>query len=159
MKQKPIHPLKLSKGLCLVAQDHTADMIKAGVTGHDSSDGSTCRQRIDKRCGKSYGMSGENISRDFLVEGRKHALTSVMKLIIDDGTANRGHRTNIFNERFNYVGTDTRIINGKVITVQDFHENNVGVSNSEDGKTTNKSGTSSMTKKEDILTKVIKQKT
>ena len=97
VKQKPIHPLKLNKGLCLAAQDHTADMIKTGVSGHDSSDGSSCRQRIDKRCGKSYGMSGENISRDFVVEGRKHALTSVMKLIIDDGTSSRGHRENIFN--------------------------------------------------------------
>lgn len=167
MKQKPIHPLKLNQGLCLACQDHTADMIKTGVTSHNSSDGSSFSDRIHRRCGKAYGSSGENISRDFLVEGRKHGLTSVMKLIIDDGTSSRGHRKNIFNEKFNYVGTDTKVINGKVITVQDFHENNVGVDNNGEGNATNikannsvpkNTGSNSSMKKDDILTKAVNQK-
>ena len=84
------------------------------------------RQRIDQKCGQSPGRSGENISRDFLIEGRNNALTAIVKLIVDDGTPTRGHRNIIFNEKFNYVGFHTKVIKNQVITVQDFHEDNVG---------------------------------
>jgi hypothetical protein len=44
-----------------------------------------------------YGSTGENIGSDFAVQGRNHALKTVMGLIIDDGVSSRGHRKNIFS--------------------------------------------------------------
>ena len=52
-----------------------------------------------------------------------------MGLIIDDGVSDRGHRTNIFSASFKYVGISSRIQGDKIITVMDFHSNNLGLQN------------------------------
>ena len=38
--------------------------------------------RIAKRCGKAYGSSGENLGSEFRIEGRNHALQTVMDLTL-----------------------------------------------------------------------------
>ena len=58
MKQIPLHPLKLHRGMCQAAEDHALDMAKNGFFEHDSSDGTSFSTRIERRCGKAYGMSG-----------------------------------------------------------------------------------------------------
>ena len=96
-------------------------MAKTNIFGHNSSDGRSFTDRIVKRCGKAFGSSGENIGSDFKVEGRDHALQTVMGLIIDDGVKSRGHRKNIFSTDFKYVGIASRVQGDKIITVMDFH--------------------------------------
>jgi hypothetical protein len=98
-------------------------MAKTGIFGHDSSDGRPYTARIEKRCGKAYGSSGENIGSDFKIQGRDHALQTVMGLIIDDGVSSRGHRKNIFSTDFKYIGLASRVQGDKIITVIDFHSN------------------------------------
>ena len=110
----------------MAAEDHAIDMAKTGIFGHNSSDGRSFTARIEKRCGKAYGSSGENIGSDFKVQGRNHALQTVMGLIIDDGVKSRGHRKNIFSPDFRYVGIASRVQNDKIITVMDFHSTNLG---------------------------------
>ena len=85
--------------------------------------------RIAKRCGKAYGSSGENLGSEFRIEGRNHALQTVMDLIIDDGVSNREHRKNIFSKEFNYVGISSRVQKDKIITVMDFHSANLPTKN------------------------------
>jgi uncharacterized protein YkwD len=92
IKQKPLQPLKLHKGLCQAAEDHALDMAKTGIFAHNSSDGTDFSTRIERRCGKSYGMSGENLGCDNILEGRNTALQTTLQLIIDDGVPSRGHR-------------------------------------------------------------------
>lgn len=82
-----------------------------------------------KRCGQAYGSSGENIGSEFKVEGRNHALQTVMGLIIDDGVSSRGHRKNIFSKDFKYVGISSRVQQDKIITVIDFHSENLPTKN------------------------------
>jgi uncharacterized protein YkwD len=96
-------------------------MAKTNIFGHNSSDGTSFSARITKRCGQAYGSSGENIGTDFKVQGRDHALQTVLGLIIDDGVPNRGHRKNIFSTDFKYVGIASRVQGDKIITVMDFH--------------------------------------
>jgi uncharacterized protein YkwD len=120
----------LNQALTLAAEDHAIDMAKNNFFGHNGSNGSTLTSRIEFRCGKSYGSWGENIGSDFKVQGRNHALKTVQGLIIDDGVSNRGHRKNIFSDNFKYVGISSRVQGDKIITVIDFHSENLGVKNS-----------------------------
>eukprot|EP00178_Gracilaria_changii_P014743 TRINITY_DN41350_c0_g1_i1.p1 TRINITY_DN41350_c0_g1~~TRINITY_DN41350_c0_g1_i1.p1 ORF type:complete len:140 (-),score=9.18 TRINITY_DN41350_c0_g1_i1:189-608(-) len=105
-------------------------MAQTGIFGHNSSNGKPFTARIEKRCGKAYGSSGENIGTDFMVKGRNHALQTVMGLIIDDGVMSRGHRKNIFSTDFKYIGIASRVQGDKIITVMDFHSSKLGTQSS-----------------------------
>lgn len=97
-KAKPLAALTGSDPLALAAKDHAADTGPKGVTGHDGTDKSTFSDRI-ARYGAVKKTCGENIAY-----GPVSARSIVMQLIIDDGVANRGHRTNIYNSDFKTVG-------------------------------------------------------
>lgn len=129
MSQKPLPPFALNAGLTLAAEDHAIDMAQTGIFGHNSSNGMSFSDRIAKRCGQAYGSSGENIGSEFKVEGRNHALQTVMGLIIDDGVSSRGHRKNIFSKDFKYVGISSKVQQDKIITVIDFHSENLPTKN------------------------------
>lgn len=100
-------------------------MAQTGIFGHNSSNGASFSDRIARRCGQSYGSSGENIGSEFKVKGRNHALQTILGLIIDDGVPSRGHRKNIFSTDFKYVGISSRVQEDKIVTVFDFHSNNL----------------------------------
>jgi uncharacterized protein YkwD len=124
-KQAPLPAFKIHKGLSLAAEDHALDMEKTGIFGHNSSNGMSFSDRINRRCAQGYGSSGENIGSEFDVAGRNHALQTVTGLIIDDGVQSRGHRKNIFSKDFQYVGISSRNQGDKIITVIDFHSTNL----------------------------------
>ena len=96
-KAHPLPPLTLSPGMCRAAADHCAEQV-AGQLGHDGSDRSKPGDRIS-RYGAWSSTWGENISYS-----QKSARGVVLALIIDDGVRSRGHRKNIFSEKFNYAG-------------------------------------------------------
>lgn len=62
----------------------------------------------------------ENVGSDFLVEGRDHALKTVVGLIVDDGVASRGHRKNILSGETKYIGIYSAVQGDKIITVMNF---------------------------------------
>lgn len=97
-KQKPLGELKFSEGLSLAALDHVEDTGPAGITGHTGADGSDAAARV-QRYGKWEKRTGENISYGFSA-----AKAIVMQLIIDDGVADRGHRSNIYQPAYRVVG-------------------------------------------------------
>ena len=95
--QKPLPMLLPNQDLSLAAADHCADQGPKGLTGHDSSDGSSVADRIRRRnSGLSY--IGENISY-----GENKGFDIIRQLIVDDGVPSRGHRENTFRDYY-YVG-------------------------------------------------------
>jgi uncharacterized protein YkwD len=95
---KSLPPLSPIKGLTLAARDHARDQSITGATGHTGRDESSFAGRLN-RYGKWEISAGENI--DY---GSGNARRTVTALLIDDGVPSRGHRRNLLNGTFKFVG-------------------------------------------------------
>lgn len=76
---KPICPLNWSDAMAKAAQDHTLDAGSNQLTGHEGSDSSTLKVRLE-RYGKPLVTMGENLNFS-----SKEAKEILMQLITDDG--------------------------------------------------------------------------
>jgi len=94
---KPLPALKLSRGLSLAAKAHVKDQ-RNGAMGHTGSDGSKPWERMN-RYGTWQDKVAENISY-----GGYSTRGVVIQLIVDDGVPDRGHRVNMFNPEYRFVG-------------------------------------------------------
>lgn len=90
--------LTLSSGLSRAAADHVRDTGGRGLFGHKGTDGSEFNQRIE-RYGTWSGAVAENI-----VYGPLKARELMVQQIVDDGVKDRGHRLNLLNPAWRYVG-------------------------------------------------------
>jgi len=97
-KCKKMGALQPSKPLTDVARLHANDMGKTGSVGHTSSDGTPFNLRIRNNA-KAKGMIAENCEY-----GHYTALDIVMALLIDDGIESLGHRKNILEPKYKWVG-------------------------------------------------------
>jgi hypothetical protein len=82
------------KKLFQIAKPHAIKFGKEGKTGH-----ADFPQRIKNVASNYSGYMGENC--DY---GEHSALQIVMELLIDDGIKDLGHRENILNPKYHYVG-------------------------------------------------------
>jgi len=98
---KPLPPLAVRTGMVQAARVHANDLASSGKSGHRGSDGSQAGERID-RFGRWDDAFGENIVYD-----SRTPRYDLIGMIIDDGTANRGHRENLFAEDFRVIGIAT----------------------------------------------------
>jgi uncharacterized protein YkwD len=96
--QAPLAALELSDGLSRAAADHVQGQGPAGATGHDGSDGSSMRSRIER-----YGQWGGGISEN-IDYGSAEAREVVMSLVVDDGVTSRGHRRNLLDPGIRLAG-------------------------------------------------------
>ena len=95
---EPVRTLRFNEELGKAARDHTVDIGPKGLVQHESSDGTSVKERL-KRYGKIVTCYGENLS--FHCET---AIEVIMQMLIDDGVPNRGHRENLFNNDFRVCG-------------------------------------------------------
>ncbi|MEL7350521.1 MAG: CAP domain-containing protein [Cyanobacteria bacterium P01_A01_bin.116] len=95
--QAPTGALAYSAEAAQAAQAHAQDQ-RDGAIGHRGSDGSSPSQRLSQFGVESHA-SGENIAY-----GPQTAQTVLMNLLIDDGVADRGHRTNLFSPEWTMAG-------------------------------------------------------
>lgn len=96
-KQKPLPALDVRSGMVKAAKVHAADLVTTDKSGHRGTDGSQPGERLD-RFGRWEDSYGENI-----VYNSRTPRYDVIGMIIDDGTANRGHRENLFSD-FRVIG-------------------------------------------------------
>ena len=90
--------LIFSRGLSRSAADHVRDSGGRGLVGHTGADGTSFRARIE-RYGTWSGSSAENIAY-----GLKDPRDLVIALLVDYGVKDRGHRKNLLNPFWRYVG-------------------------------------------------------
>ena len=94
---KPLPPLTASRGMSLAAKAHVKDQ-RDGATGHTGSDGSQPWDRMN-RYGTWQDKVAENISY-----GGNTGRRVIIQLIVDDSVPGRGHRVNMFNPAYRFVG-------------------------------------------------------
>ena len=123
-KVKGYAVLQPFKNLYLSATFHARDMGKLGTTGHDSSDGTSCDKRI-RRFYPNASCWSENCSY-----GMGSAINIVCQLLIDNGVASLGHRTNILKPVQRLVGVSIAPHKGfRYNCVMDFSCDNLPVGN------------------------------
>lgn len=98
MEAEPAGVLLPSHAISLAAEDHAVDHSETGNRGHTGSDGSTFDNRIE-RYADWHGTIGEVIAF-----GPSSGSEIIAILLIDDGVSDRGHRINLLNPDFRYVG-------------------------------------------------------
>lgn len=94
----PLSAMEPSAFLESAAYDHAKDLGDNGIRGHEGSDGSSVADRIERYCAWR-GIIGENI--DY---GNNNANDIVLSLLVDDGVSDRGHRENLLNPNYRFVG-------------------------------------------------------
>ena len=114
-KQQPVGSLSWDQAMMQCSKDHVMDQGPRGTTGHTGSNGSSPSQRCSKYV--KLGSSSENIQY-----GDTDAEGVVVQLMIDDGVANRGHRTSIFTPKYKKVSAFTGAHKGfKKMTVINYN--------------------------------------
>ncbi|EDY15781.1 SCP-like extracellular [Chthoniobacter flavus Ellin428] len=100
-KARPLPPLTPSTGMSRGALSYVLESGPTGGRGHRGADGSLPWDRM-ARFGRQIGQAGENI--DY---GVHDARAIVIRLIVDDGVRDRGHRKNIFSSSYHVAGAAT----------------------------------------------------
>ncbi len=96
METNPVQLLYPSEGMSLAAANHARYMKRTGNAGHEGRGG------MDARLSR-HGRWDVSIAEN-LHWGADNAHDAVLSLMIDDGVKNRGHRINILEPDFKYVG-------------------------------------------------------
>ncbi len=94
----PVKELIWSEVLYKSSFDHAEDIGSNGLIGHMGSDSSDLAERVERYTGWE-GSIGENI-----YYGLSNPLEIVTLFLIDEGIDDRGHRKNILNSKYKYVG-------------------------------------------------------
>ncbi|GIL23326.1 MAG: serine protease [Bacteroidota bacterium] len=95
---RAMRALQMADALTHAARYHAQDMGTTGKTGHESSDGTPFHIRV-RTLSKALGMIAENCAY-----GQTSALDFVMQLLIDDGIPSLGHRKNILQPKYQWIG-------------------------------------------------------
>ena len=97
-KVKNLRMLVPDKRLYEAAKYHAKDMGKTGIFGHDSSDGTSCGDRIGRYWGTKYGCS-ECCDRCF-----DTGLEITLHLLFDEKVPSLGHRKALIDPTYEYLG-------------------------------------------------------
>jgi uncharacterized protein YkwD len=95
--QPSLNQLQPSALLRAAAAEHLADQQHSGAVGHAGSDGSSPGLRVRRLGGGGYVA-------EVISYGSIDAVDAMRQLIVDDGVADRGHRSIIYSAELRYAG-------------------------------------------------------
>ena len=95
-KASPLSVFDPSPGMSRAASDHARYMKKRGTASHDGRGDMGSRL---SRHGQWHGAIAENLHW-----GASNAHDAIISLMVDDGVKNRGHRINMMDPEYRYVG-------------------------------------------------------
>ena len=92
-----LQPIQASSFLGSVAMDLVSDQSRSGDTGHEGADGGSPSDRMRRRGGGAYVA-------EVIAYGSSDAADVVRQLIVDDGVADRGHRSILYSSDLRFAG-------------------------------------------------------
>jgi len=99
-KTKPMEPLRWNDYLVMASREHVVDSGVKGIVSHIGSNGST----VDTRLSKYVSSNGANPRENNCFGLNDNGLDAVIKMLIDDGTADRANRANLLNPALKLTG-------------------------------------------------------
>jgi len=96
-RQRPVPPVDLTPVLAHSAAILAVDQARSGAIGHAGSDGSSPADRSERSGGGRYVA-------EVIAYGPPDAANVVRQLIVDDGVADRGHRSIVYSSELRFAG-------------------------------------------------------
>jgi uncharacterized protein YkwD len=117
-RQHHLSPLSKDPALVATARAHSDDMLRRNFFSHVNPDGKTPQARIAPAYARTIARSGENIWGG---HGYDYADSKRMaRVIVDSWMTSPGHRANILNPKYTYLGVGVSALGKEVRATQNF---------------------------------------
>jgi uncharacterized protein YkwD len=111
-------PVSRDTNLVDIARAHSDDMLKRNYFSHTSPDGKTIKDRVVPAYSRTLSRAGENI---WSGHGYDYSDSNLMaRVIVDSWMSSPGHRANILNPDYNYVGVGVSTMGQEIRATQNF---------------------------------------
>ncbi len=111
-------PVERDTDLVDIARCHSDDMLKRNYFSHVSPDGKSPQDRIVPAYSRTLSRAGENI---WSGHGYDYSDCTLMaRIIVDSWMGSPGHRANILNPNYNYIGVGVSAMGQEVRATQNF---------------------------------------
>jgi uncharacterized protein YkwD len=113
-----LSPLDRDTSLIDAARAHSDDMLRQNFFSHNNPNGSTPQSRIAPAYSRTLSRVGENI---WSGHGYDYSDSTLMaRIIVDSWVSSPGHRANLLNPNYNYVGVGVSAMGPEIRATQDF---------------------------------------
>jgi uncharacterized protein YkwD len=113
-----LNPLEEDDTLNDIAREHSDDMLKRNYFSHVSPDGESLKDRVIPAYSRALSRTGENI---WSGHGYDYSDSSRMaRVIVDSWMSSPGHRANILNPDYNYLGVGVSAMGQEIRATQNF---------------------------------------
>jgi uncharacterized protein YkwD len=117
-QKRHLNPLYKDEALVKVALAHSDDMLRRDYFSHVGPNGKTPKDRVAPAYSRTVARIGENIWGG---HGYDYSDSKLMaRVIVDSWMASPGHRANLLNPNFNYVGVGVSVSGKEVRATQNF---------------------------------------
>jgi uncharacterized protein YkwD len=117
-QEHDLMPLDEDDTLTAIARAHSDDMLENNYFSHVSPDGESLKDRVVPAYSRALSRAGENIWGGHGFDYTDSALMA--RVIVDGWMSSPGHRANILNPNYNYMGVGVSAKGKEVRATQNF---------------------------------------
>ncbi|MEJ2673032.1 MAG: CAP domain-containing protein [Deltaproteobacteria bacterium] len=111
-------PLSRDTTLIDIARAHSDDMLKHNYFSHVSPTGQSVKDRVAPAYSRTLSRAGENIWGG---HGYDYSDSTLMaRVIVDSWMSSPGHRANLLNPHYNYMGVGVAVMGQEIRATQEF---------------------------------------